>query len=115
MQENHITTFSCPDIRPGRGVGNTIRQADFAIQQLFEGKTVYIEDHCYLSSPNLRGSRNTKKHSKHLLDIILNRFKNEYRISPMQILQENSDMYILVPNVRQRYVEPEPNFYKNKI
>jgi len=109
-KEDYISTLECPNILPGRGVGNTIRQADFAIQKLFEGKVVFVEDHCYRDVRHLQGSQSTKKHSRHLLDIILNRLKSEHRIQSREVFRDAGDIYMLVPNVR---IE-EPIYYVNK-
>lgn len=40
-----ISTLEFTDKQKGRAVGNTTRQIDFAIQKLFEGYRVKIEDH----------------------------------------------------------------------
>lgn len=40
-----ISTLECPNLTSFRRNGNTTRQVDFAIQKLFEGYTVKIEDH----------------------------------------------------------------------
>ena len=43
--EEIISTFKSDLIKPGRGVGNTTRQIDYAIQLLFEGKKIKVQDH----------------------------------------------------------------------
>ena len=43
--DNIVSTLECPNLTYERADGNTTRQIDFAIQKLFEGKVVWIQDH----------------------------------------------------------------------
>lgn len=43
-EENLVCTLDA-DIRPGRRMGNSTRQRDFAIDKLYKGKTVIVIDH----------------------------------------------------------------------
>lgn len=43
--DNIVSTMECPNLTYERADGNTTRQIDFAIQKLFEGKIVWVQDH----------------------------------------------------------------------
>lgn len=58
----------------GRMTGNTTRQVDFAIQQLFNGKIVVVKDH-------FEGAK--KRNHEMLFDRIVNRLKFEHRLDLM--------------------------------
>lgn len=58
-------------IYPGRRVGNSTRQADAYIQELFENKIVYIRDHACNSE---------NKANFFLVDTIVNRMRFEHSI-----------------------------------
>ena len=84
--KNMISTLECPNIYTGLAIpedrslrlnGNTTRQVDFAIQKLFEGYYVIIQDH-YLSGGDIRSN-------KELLERIQRRLLNEFRVSYAQI------------------------------
>lgn len=45
MEKEIISTLAVEDIRPGRVSGNSIRQVDFAIDMLYKGNIVKVEDH----------------------------------------------------------------------
>ena len=61
-------------IREGRCVGNSTRQADLLIQELFEKRTITVLDHTDFSQ------KNTNHGSMDLFDKILRRLKFEHRI-----------------------------------
>jgi len=79
-----VNCFDGVDIRPGRGVGNTTRQVDKAIDLLFQGKTVLVEDHAVGASSNA---------SQFLMDEIVKRLKlihnikNEYIIIKRPLIE----------------------------
>lgn len=57
------------ELKEGRRRGNTIRQIDFAIQELFKGSEVLVEDH------------SGKEHeTKRLVGLILERLSSEHDI-----------------------------------
>ena len=64
----------------GKMMGNTTRQVNFAIDQLFQGKGVQVEDHIYKDYSELRGSKSTKKHSVILLKKIIDRLTFEFKL-----------------------------------
>lgn len=43
--DNIVSTMDCPNLTYKRADENTTRQIDFAIQKLFEGKKVWVQDH----------------------------------------------------------------------
>lgn len=43
--DNIVSTMECPNLTYERADGNTTRQIDFAVQKLFEGKIVWVQDH----------------------------------------------------------------------
>lgn len=61
-----ISTLSCPDLTSVRQSGNTTRQSNFAIQCLFLGYYVNVEDHGGKDSNN------------HLFEKIVTRIQREY-------------------------------------
>ena len=79
-----ISTLTCPNITLGysedrelRCKGNTTKQVDFAIQKLFEGYEIAIQDHW--SNGKLASA------NKNLKDRIKRRLEVELRISKNQI------------------------------
>jgi hypothetical protein len=64
-----ISTLDCPGIRIGeRRCGNTTRQIDFAIQELFNGKIVFVRDHY--------GSN--KEQNGHIMRRLIDRLLNDH-------------------------------------
>lgn len=72
-------------IRPWRRAGNTTRQANYAIDKLLDGETVYVLDH-----------HGDKKSSRRLLDIIKARLRAEHGIDSMLLdLKYHGQGYIV--------------------
>ena|SRR5690606_4245692 len=82
-----VNCFDGVDIRPGRRVGNTTRQVDKAIDLLFQGKTVLVEDHAVI----VNGASSNA--SQFLMDEIVKRLKlihnikNEYIIIKRPLIE----------------------------
>ena len=70
---------------PGRRRGNSTRQADFAIQKLFDGEVVLVEDHY-----------ETKQADKHLLKMILKRLETQFMIKEKNVKISNVNEQITV-------------------
>lgn len=68
--DNIVSTLECPNLTYERADGNTTRQIDFAIQKLFEGKVVWIQDHW--------GGSSFKAGNRSLAISIANRLKAEH-------------------------------------
>lgn len=64
----------------GRCVGNTQRQVDFAINELFKGNSVLVVDHCRFGKAN-----------EMLFDKIVRRLNMECRIENNQIQVQTHD------------------------
>lgn len=62
-----VSTMECPGLTTIRRDGNTTRQINFAVERLFKGDRVIVEDHY--------GSR---KANHRLLELILWRFWNDF-------------------------------------
>lgn len=72
-------------IRAGRNVGNTTRQVDIAIDQLFKGNKVKVLDH--------RQEGKDKDANKVLMSRIIKRLKNEHKIKESDYkIEENTIM-----------------------
>lgn len=72
MDKKVISTLEMKDIRPGRISGNSIRQVDFAIDMLYQGHTVKIEDH-------FAGGQNSKS-NRYLFDRVIKRLEIEHNL-----------------------------------
>lgn len=70
-----ISTLECPNLNTKRLNGNTTRQIDFAIQKLFEGYSVNLEDHYTLIDNSVHIQKTT---SEILLERLINRVNYEY-------------------------------------
>lgn len=66
-----VSTLECPNLNDIRNSGNSTRQTDFAIQQLFNGFVVDVQEH-HSKGLNLKSNEN-------LLKKILDRLKFENR------------------------------------
>lgn len=66
-----VSTLNFPSNRlGGRALGNTTRQVDFAIDQLFQGKEILVQDHYHLGTH--------KPGNDHLFDMIMKRIMLEH-------------------------------------
>lgn len=59
-QPKAISTLQCGSLLPLRRCGNTTRQIDWAIQQLYNGKVVQLKDH-HLGGTHLEANENMWK------------------------------------------------------
>ena len=59
-QPRAISTLQCGSLLPLRHCGNTTRQIDWAIQQLYNGKVVQLKDH-HLGGTHLEANDNMWK------------------------------------------------------
>ena len=64
-----ISTLETPNLTTMRMDGNTTRQVDFAIQKLYEGFIIKVEDHYLMRKANER-----------LFNLILRRLELEHRL-----------------------------------
>jgi hypothetical protein len=80
-------------IRAGRKVGNTTRQIDLAINQLFAGKKTKVLDH----SKNGRDGNENKK----LMSKIVKRLKNEHGIREIDYKIENNTIMLSDQKVKR--------------
>lgn len=64
-----ISTLECPNLTHKRADGNTTRQVDFAIQELFKGNRVLLQDH-WEGGTHIRAN-------KHLTDKLWDRLRFE--------------------------------------
>lgn len=67
-----ISTLAVGDIRSGRISGNSIRQVDFAIDQLYKGNIVKVEDH--------RDYGNNRAANRYLYNMIVKRLEAEHNL-----------------------------------
>lgn len=72
-----ISTLRCPSIKSSeRKCGNTTRQVDYAIQRLFQGQTVKVEDHAHTGE--------NSDMNKRLMDLIIERITLEHFRNTLQ-------------------------------
>lgn len=79
MEKEQISTLETPNLTSIRCDGNTTRQVDFAIQKLFQGFEVIIEDHY-----SIYDKASAHRVNSMLFHRIMDRLKNnikEYRLS----------------------------------
>ena len=76
---------NCDHITSKRKDGNTTRLIDKAIQLLFQGFIVIINDH---------HENNTQEHSNYLAERIIKRLNNEHNVGILYDLS-NSEMFLL--------------------
>jgi len=84
-----ISTADCLDIREGRRVGNSTRQANFAIDYLFCGYKIKLDNHSGIEVVN-----------ENLIDIILDRLDREHGIDlsgPYLIFDKDENTIQLSP------------------
>lgn len=67
-----VSTLEAGDIRSGRITGNSIRQVDFAIDQLYQGKIIKVEDH-------IENGRN-RAANRYLYNRIIKRLELEHNL-----------------------------------
>lgn len=72
MEKEIISTLAVEDIRPGRVSGNSIRQVDFAIDKLYEGYIIKVEDHFKEGEDESR--------NRYLFDRIVKRLEFEHNL-----------------------------------
>ena len=72
MDKEIISTLEVEDIREGRISGNSMRQVDFAIDKLYEGYKVKIEDH-------FKNGEDTQS-NKYLFDRVIKRLELEHNL-----------------------------------
>lgn len=71
MKERVSTILTPNSNLPYRACGNTTRQVDFAIQELFKGNIVLVQDH-YMNG-------NDKDNNRRLLNLIRDRLSFEHK------------------------------------
>lgn len=69
--------YGCAEVLPGRRVGNSTRQVDIAIQELFKGKVVVCHDHARIVNANGRDVKQNLA-DDHLWRMVLNRLRFEH-------------------------------------
>lgn len=85
-----ISTLKTPNLTNKRRDGNSTRQIDFAIQKLFEGYIVVVEDHYFN-----KDWRPDRKASEYLFKRIIDRIKFEHSyIDPKKVLVNKSNLTI---------------------
>lgn len=72
MEKKKISTLNVEDIRAGRIAGNSIRQVDFAIDKLYEGYIIKVQDH-------LDNGQNNNA-NKYLFNRIIKRLELEHNL-----------------------------------
>jgi hypothetical protein len=72
MNKKMVSTLMVEDIRPGRGSGNSIRQVDYAIDKLYEGYVVKVQDH-FVNGAD-------KRANQYLFDRIIKRLEFEHNL-----------------------------------
>lgn len=83
--ENEIvSTLECPNITTMRADGNTTRQIDFAVQQLFKKNIVKAEDHARLGI----------KPDKRLFELILDRLNREFKSLQYYFIYDTKQLLI---------------------
>lgn len=92
-----LTTAPLPELRSGRAVGNTTRIVDKAIQMLFNGDTIKVEDHFKYGEDRRANER--------LYHLIISRLKTEYREDVLEtrrisvIVDSNKlEIYLVINN-----------------
>lgn len=74
---------------PGRSMGNTTRQVDFAIEMLFQGHRVYVVDHAHYKNSEC---------SRMLMERIIDRLRREHKVSDIGTYDNVGSMHILDQN-----------------
>ena len=90
LEPEEIYSLKDVIITPERCSGNTTRQVDYAIQLLFNGKTIRIESH--------DGGINS---SKYLLKRIIKRLENEFHMGQKSCEYELVEVDLLVIKLRE--------------
>ena len=73
-----ISTLECPNLTTERVDGNSTRQIDFAIQKMFQGYSVKLEDH-YTVIEEKCSTSVRKRFSEFLLRKLIRRIEIEHR------------------------------------
>ena len=81
-----ISTLLTPELSQIRRDGNTTRQIDFAVQQMFKGKTVAVHDH-YMGGIN-------RDANIRLADLIYKRMATEHKTFKLIVKRDKNTITI---------------------